>query len=45
MEWMKVLSGPSHNSDGVIKVRVIFPDGTYYPQVHPQAVENMQPAI
>jgi hypothetical protein len=38
--WMKLLSGPSQNSDSVLDAQVIFPVGTYYPQVRPQAVEN-----
>jgi hypothetical protein len=28
-----------------VNVRVIFPNGTYYPQVHPQVVENITVAI
>jgi hypothetical protein len=42
---MKVLLGQSHNSDGVRWDEVIFPTAAYYPQVHPQAVENTQPML
>ena len=40
MGWMEVLFGPSHNSDSFVPPGVIFPAGTYYPQVHPQPVKT-----
>jgi hypothetical protein len=40
MAWMKLLSGPSQNSDGLCWQAGDFPEGKYYPQVRPQAVEN-----